>query len=328
MPKQLTNIDAGCIAIFLLFAIAVPPALGQAYPSRPIRLVTSFPPGGATDILARIMAQKLGAALGQSVVVENKPGAGGSIGGDAVAKAAPDGHTLLISGSSTFSTGRALGSKQPFDTVKDFAPFIHLINTPRVLVVSVNQPYKTVRELIAAAKAKPGVLNYGSNGNGSVGHLSTEAFKLAANVDIAQIPYKGTALAFTDLATGQISMMFDNIMSVQPGLKTGKIRALGITSATRSALMPDVPTMIEGGLPGFIDETHFGLFAPAATPAVILARLNAESNKILQSSEMKEQLAQQGALPVGGTPQEYVRYIANDTARWSKIVKEAGIKPE
>jgi tripartite-type tricarboxylate transporter receptor subunit TctC len=314
--------------LFLAMLFAVGAASAQAWPARQVRLVIPFPPGGATDIIGRIVAQRLSTALGQSVVVENKPGAGGAIGSDIVAKAAPDGYTILIGTSSTHSVAPALGVKLPYDPTRDFAPIIHLSDAPRVLVVSSTLPFKSVADLIASAKAKPGFYNYGSSGIGTTVHLSAEAFKLAAKVDVTHVPYKGTALVFTDLATGQISLMFDSIVSAQPSLKSGKVRALGVTSARRSPLMPELPTMVEAGLPGFIDETYFGLWVPAGTPAAVVARVNAEANKLLQGAEMKEQLAIQGASPVGGTAQEFTRRIADETAKWTRVVKEAGIKPE
>ena len=300
---------------------------GQTYPNRPVRLVSAFPPGGATDIIARLVSQYLGQSLGQAVVVENKPGAGGAIGADAVAKAPADGYTLLIAGSSVFSTAPAFGSKVPFDSARDFAPIAELVETPRVLVVSATLPYKSVQEFVAAATEKPGALNYASNGIGGTVQMSSEAFKLATGTDITHVPYKGTALALSDLASGQVAMLIDNIVSVQPSLQSGKARALAVTSSNRSALLPEVPTMREAGVPGFVDMTYFGLFAPAGTPDAVLAKLNAEINKMLQRPEVIDQLAQQGAIPVGGTPQDFASHIAAETAKWTKVVKDAGITP-
>jgi tripartite-type tricarboxylate transporter receptor subunit TctC len=317
------------LALFALTTVCAAPAtLAQSYPTRPIRLVIPFPPAGATDIVGRILAQKLGSALGQPVVVDNKPGAGGTIGTDMVAKATPDGYTILIATASTHSVGPALNAKLPYDTVKDFAPIIQLADAPHVLVVSSVLPYKSVSELIAAARAKPGALNYASSGVGTIVQLTAEEFKLAEKLLITHIPYKGTALAFSDLATGQVTLMFDNIISVQPSIASGKVRALGVTSARRSPLMPNVPTMVEAGVPAMVSEAYFGLWAPAGTPAAVVARLNAEVNKILLTPDMKDQLARQGAVAVGGTPQEFSRHIASETAKWTRVVKEAGIKPE
>jgi len=312
----------------LLALMATPLAQAQTYPSKPIRLVVPFPPAGATDITARMLAQKLSEALGQSMVVDNKPGAGGSIGTDIVAKAAPDGYTILIATSSTHSVGPALNPKLPYDAVKDFAPIIQLTDSPHVLVVSSVLPYKSVKELIAAAKAKPGSLNYGSSGVGSVVQLTAEEFKLETKTDITHIPYKGTALVFSDLATGQVSMMFDNVISAQPSLQSGKVRALGVTSAKRSSLMPDVPTMVEAGVPGFVSEAYFGLWAPAGTPVAVVNKINAAANKILQMPETREQFARLGAVAVGGTPQDFAKRINSETAKWVSVVKQAGIKAE
>jgi tripartite-type tricarboxylate transporter receptor subunit TctC len=317
------------LCLLSLFGLmCTPAAQAQTYPAKPIRLVIPFPPGGATDIIGRILAQKLGPVLGQAIVVDNKPGAGGAIGTDVVAKAPPDGYTILIATSSTHSVGPALGAKLPYDAVKDFAPIIHLADAPHVLVVSSTLPFKSVGELIAAARAKPGSLNYASSGVGTIVQLTAEEFKLDAKLDIAHIPYKGTALAFSDLATGQVAMMFDSIVSVQPGLQSGKVRALGVTSARRSPLMPGVPTMVEAGVAGFVSDAYFGLWAPAGTRAAIVARLNTETNKILLTAEMKEQLARQGAVAVGGTPQDFTKHISGETAKWTRVVKQAGIKPE
>ncbi|MDB5803389.1 MAG: extra-cytoplasmic solute receptor [Betaproteobacteria bacterium] len=312
----------------LLGLCALPAAQAQTYPAKPIRLVIPFPPAGATDIIGRVVAQKLGDALGQSIVVDNKPGAGGAIGSDVGAKAAPDGYTLLIATSSTHSVGPALSSKLPYDTVKDFTPIIHLADSPHVLVVSSVTPYKSVNELVAAAKAKPGSLNYGSSGVGTIVQLTAEEFKLATKTDIVHVPYKGTALVFGDLATGQVTMMFDNIVSVQPSLQSGKVRPLGVTSARRSALMPNVPTMIEAGVPDFVSDAYFGLWGPAGTPAAVVAKINAEANKILLTADLKERFAQLGCVPVGGTPQTFAQHINSETAKWTHVVKAAGIKPE
>jgi tripartite-type tricarboxylate transporter receptor subunit TctC len=303
-------------------------AQAQTYPTKPIRLVIPFPPAGATDITGRQLAQKLSEALGQSVVVDNKPGAGGAIGSDIVAKAPPDGYTILIATSSTHSVGPALNPKLPYDTNKDFAPIIQLTDSPNVLVVSSTLPFKSVQELVFAARANPGKYNYGSSGVGTVIQLASEEFKLATKTDIVHVPYKGTALVFGDLATGQVAMMFDNITSAQPSLQSGKVRALAVTSAKRSPLMPELPTMIEAGVPGYVGEVYFGLWAPAHTPQAVINRLNAEANKILKTQEFRDQLARGGAVAVGGTPQEFAKRIATESEKWKRVVKEAGIKPE
>ena len=312
----------------LLGLICLPAAQAQTYPTKQIRLVIPFPPAGATDITGRMLAQKLSDALGQAVVTDNKPGAGGSIGADIVAKAAPDGYTILIATSSTHSVGPALNPKLPYDTVKDFAPIIQLTDSPNVLVVTATLPFKSVNELVFAAKANPGKYNYGSSGVGTVIQLASEEFKLATKTNIVHVPYKGTALVFTDLANGQVTMMFDNITSAQPSLQTGKVRALAVTSAKRSPLMPELPTMIEAGVPGYVGEVYFGLWAPAHTPKPIIDKLNAETNKILKTQEVRDQLARGGAVPVGGTPEQFTKRINGETEKWKRVIKEAGISAQ
>ncbi|HEY4375428.1 MAG TPA: tripartite tricarboxylate transporter substrate binding protein [Burkholderiales bacterium] len=323
---SLRALSAVLVALFAL--TAAPSAPAQTYPNKPIRLVIPFPPAGATDIVGRLMAQKLSESLGQSVVVDNKPGAGGAIGTDIVAKSPPDGYTILIATTSTHSIGPALYAKLPYDTVKDFTPIIHLSDSPHVLVVSSMLPYKTVGELIAAAKAKPGSLNYSSSGVGTIIQLTAEQFKLITHTNIVHVPYKGSALAFGDLATGQVSMMFDNVISAQPSLLSGKVRPLGVTSAKRSTLLPNVPTMDEAGVKGMVSDAYFGLWGPAGTPAPVVNRINADANKILQTADLKERFAQLGCVPVGGTPQAFAQHIASETAKWSAVIKAAGIKPE
>jgi len=318
---------AGAIALALA-AMAASEARAQAYPNKPIHLVIGFAPGGAADYVARGMSDSMSRTLGQPVLVENRAGAGSSIAAEYVAKSAPDGYTILIATTSTHSVGPALSAKLPYDTVKDFTPIVHLADSPHVLVVSSMTPYKTVNELIAAARAKPGSLNYGSSGVGTIVQLTAEEFKLATKTDIVHVPYKGTALVFGDLATGQVTMMFDNVISAQPSLQSGKVRPLGVTSAKRSTLMPSVPTMVEAGVPDFVSQAYFGLWGPAGLPAAIVTRINAEANKILQTADLKERFAQLGCVPVGGTPQAFAQHINSETAKWTHVVKAAGIKPE
>jgi tripartite-type tricarboxylate transporter receptor subunit TctC len=308
--------------------MCLPAAQAQTYPTKQIRLVIPFPPAGATDITGRMLAQKLSDALGQAVVTDNKPGAGGAIGAEIVAKAPPDGYTILIATSSTHSVGPALNPKLPYDTVKDFAPIIQLTDSPNVLVVTSTLPFKSVNELVFAARANPGKYNYGSSGVGTVIQLASEEFKLATKTNIVHVPYKGTALVFTDLANGQVTMMFDNITSAQPSLQTGKVRALAVTSAKRSPLMPELPTMIESGVPGYVGEVYFGLWAPAGTPKAVIDKLNAETNKILKTQDVRDQLARGGAVAVGGTPEQFTKRINGETEKWRRVVKEAGISAQ
>ncbi len=307
---------------------ALPSALAQTYPAKSIRMIIPFPPGGATDIVGRVLAQKLGDQLGQSVVVENRPGAGGAIGSEMTAKAAPDGYTIQMATVSTHSIGPALNPKTPYDVKRDFAPVIHLANTPNVLIASPVLPINNLKELIAYAKANPGKLNFSSSGNGTIVHMTGEMFKMETGTFIVHIPYKGTALAIPDLIAGQIAFMFDNLSSALPHIKGGKVKTLGVSQLKRSPLLPDVPTMDEAGLKGFESNTYFGVFAPAGTPVPIVQRLNAEINKALQAPDFRERLAANGAEPAGGTPEQFARVIERETAKYAAVIKRAGIKPE
>ncbi len=298
------------------------------YPSRPIRLVVPFPPAGATDILSRDLMQRLSMRLGQQVVIDNHPGAAGIIGSDIVAKAAADGYTLLMATTSTHSVAPALTPKLPYDPVKDFAPVCMVAISPNVLVVPVTLPVNSVKDLVALAKAKPGTLNFGSAGTGGIVHLTSEMFRYRTGIDIVHVPYKGTQLVIPDLISGQISMLFDNIVSAQPNLKTGRLKAIGISSLKRSPLMPDVPTIAESGVPGFEAYTWFGVYAPANTPKEIIAKLNRELIAVLNSSDMRERLAILGAEPVGSTPEGMAKTVAAETEKWSKVIREANVKVE
>jgi tripartite-type tricarboxylate transporter receptor subunit TctC len=302
-------------------------AHGQtAYPSKSIRLVVPFPPAGATDILSRDLMQRVSARLGQQVVVDNRPGAGGTIGSDLVAKAAADGYTLLMATTSTHSIGPTLTPKLPYDPVKDFAPVSVIAVSTNLLVVPSSLQVNSVKELVALAKAKPGQLNFGSSGTGTIVHLSGEMFRHRTGTDIMHVPYKGTQLVVPDLISGQISMLFDNIVSAQPNLKTGRLKAIGISSLKRSPLMPEVPTIAESGYPGFEASVWFGVYAPAGTPKEIIARLNREIVAALHSPEMKERLAILGAEPIGSTPEEMAHTVAGETAKWARVIKDANVR--
>ena len=298
-------------------AAMLPAARAQGYPAKSIRMIIPFPPGGATDIVGRVLAQKLGDQLGQSVVVENRPGAGGAIGSEMTAKAAPDGYTIQMATVSTHSIGPALNPKTPYDVKRDFAPLIHLANTPNVLIASPVLPINNLKELIAYAKANPGKLNFSSSGNGTIVHMTGEMFKMETGTFIVHIPYKGTALAIPDLIAGQIAFMFDNLSSALPHIKGGKVKTLGVSQLKRTPLLPDVPTMDEAGLKGFESNTYFGVFAPADTPVPIVQRLNAEINKALQAPDFRERLAANGAEPAGGTPEQFARVIERETAKYA-----------
>ena len=310
----------------LLLGLVFALASAQSYPTKPIRLVVPFPPGGATDILARDVAQKLTEAWGQSVIVDNRPGAGGNIGSELVAKSAPDGYTLEMGTVGTHAINASLYAKMPYDHVKDFTPVILVAGVPNVLVVNPSVPANSVAELIAYAKANPGKLNFASSGNGTSIHLSGELFKVMAGVQIMHIPYKGSTPALQDLLAGQVQMMFDNLPPSLPQIKAGKLRALAVTSLTRAPALPDVPTLSEAGLPGFEASSWFGILAPAGTPAPIVAKLNAEIAKYLATPEAKEKLAKQGANAAGGTPDDFAKHIAAETAKWAKVVKDSGAK--
>ena len=322
------NLRIPLLVLLAAVSAIVPPAAAQApaYPTKPIRIVVPFPPGGATDILAREVAQKLNEAWGQQVIVDNRPGAGGNIGSELVAKAAPDGYTLEMGTVGTHAINASLYAKMPYDNVKDFVPIILVAGVPNVLEVNPSLPVNSVAELIAYAKANPGKLNFASSGNGTSIHLSGELFKAMAGVEMTHVPYKGSAPALQDLIAGQVQLMFDNLPPSLPQIKAGKLRALAVTSSVRAPALPDVPTVAEAGLPGFEASSWFGLLAPAGTSPAIVAKINAEVAKWLATPEAKENLSKQGANAAGGTPEDFASHIAAETAKWAKVVKESGAK--
>jgi tripartite-type tricarboxylate transporter receptor subunit TctC len=301
-------------------------ALAQAWPSKPIKYVVPFAPGGTTDILARTVGEKLSIALGQPVVVENKPGAGGGVGADFTAKAAPDGYTIMGGTISTHAINASLYSNLPYDPVKDFAAITMIARVPNLLVINPGIPAKNVAELIALMKANPGKYTFASSGNGTSQHLSGELFKSMAGVDMQHIPYKGSPPALQDVVGGQVSMTFDNITTAWPLAKAGKLRPLAVTTAKRSSVAPEVPTLAESGLPGFEIGSWQGVFAPAGTPPEIVKRLNAEIVKILNMPDVKEKLIGLGAEPVGDTPEQFSAYVKTEVVKWSDIVKKSGAK--
>ncbi|MBL8380440.1 MAG: tripartite tricarboxylate transporter substrate binding protein [Burkholderiales bacterium] len=317
-----------CSVCAVLATSAPLPAASQPYPAKPVRMIIPFPPGGATDILGRVLAQKLSEQLGQSVVIDNRPGAGGGIGTELTAKAPPDGYTIQMATVSTHSIGPALNPKTPYDVKRDFVPIAHVADATNILITSPTLPVSTLKELIAHARANPGRLNFSSSGNGTIVHMTGEMFKMATGTFIVHIPYRGTALAIPDLIAGQVAFMFENIASGLPHIKSGKVRALGISQLKRSPLVPDIPTMDEAGLKGFESNTYFGVFAPAGTPPAVAQRLNAEINKAVESTDVRGRFAALGAEPVGGTSEQFARVIERETVKYAAVIKRAGIKPE
>ena len=311
----------------LAAAMSVGSAFAQAWPSKPITLVVPFPAGGTTDVLARSLAEKLQQALGQTVIVENKPGAGATLGADFVAKSKPDGHVLLV-GAVHHTIASSVYKKLPYDFQKDFAPITTIALVPNVLVVSASNPAKTVAELVVQAKAQPGKLTFGSNGNGTAQHLIGTQFENATGTELTHIPYKGSGPLVTDLIGGQITMSFDTITPVLPHIKAGKLRPLAVTTAKRASALPEVPTLAEAGVKGIDTGTWFGLLAPAATPKDVVSRLNAEAVKVIQSPDFKKRMDEIGAEPIGNSGEQMTAQIKADTDKFAKLVKDAKVTIE
>lgn len=301
-------------------------ALAQPWPAKPIRIVVPFPPGGGTDTIARETSQRVAAATGWTFVIENKPGAGGNLGVDAVAKSAPDGYTLVIGQTSNLAINPTLYAKMPYDPQKDLVPVVLLANAPLVMVTGTGTPYRTLADAVAAAKAKPGALNFASPGNGTVAHLTAELFQKAAGLKMQHIPYKGAAQALTDVISGSVDLYMSSVPTLIGQIRNGKLRPLAVTSARRVDDLPNVPTINESGYKGFDAVTWFGLLAPAGTPRDVVARLNAEFNKALSQDEVRKSLGDQGADPAGGTPEQFAALIRDDIPRWGKVVKESGAR--
>ena len=302
-------------------------AAAQAYPAKPVRIVVPSSAGGGTDIVARIVAPELSKRLGQQVIIDNRPGAGTMIGIEIAAKSPPDGYTLLM-GLSTLAINSALYKKVPYDPVKDFAPVTVAVSSASIIVVHPSVPARTVKELIAFARARPGQMNYASAGSGTYPHMTMELFLSMAKLKMVHIPYKGTGPAMIDIVAGHTSVMAATILTGMPQIRAGRLRPLGISSAARSAIAPEIPTVSEAGLPGFESVQWYGLLAPAQTPQEIVTRLHAEMARILQQPEVKERFAGDGADPVGNTPDEFARYIQSELVKWAKVAREAGIKQE
>ena len=307
--------------------VAAPVALAQSYPSKPITIIVPFPPGGTTDVLARAVAQKMNEAWGQPVLVENRPGAGATIGAAQVAKAPADGYTLLM-GAVHHTIATSIYPKLPYDFQKDFAPITIVATVPNVLTVNPGVPAQNVKELVAYGKSNPGKLTFGSNGQGTAQHLIGEQFAAMTGVELLHVPYKGSGPLTTDLIAGQVLMSFDTMTPVLPHIKAGKLRALAVTTAKRSASLPDLPTLAESGLTGFDQGTWFGLLAPAATPKDIVARLNTEMVKVIQSAEFRKRMAEIGAEPIGNSSEQMAQQIKEETEKFAKLVKEAKVTIE
>lgn len=317
-----------CILALAAPTIASPAyAAAESFPSHALRMIVPFAPGGVADIVARIVGQQMGESFGQNVVIDNRAGAGGSIAGEITAKAKPDGHTILLCSSSVVVINPLLSLSLQYDPKRDLAPVSLLSSSPYVLLVHPSSPFANVRDLVAAARAKPGALNYGTAGIGSASHLVTEIFRSAANIQITHVPYKGTALATTDLLSGQLQMMFDAISASLPNIKAGRLRALGIATRKPFALTPNIPAISESGVPGFEGTTWQGLCAPGATPKPVIAALNKAAVQAVKSPELTERFASLGVEGVGSTPEEFRSFIRAELTRWEKAIKDAGIKP-
>ena len=317
-----------CFVLSILSACFASDVCAQGYPSKPVKMIVGFSPGGGTDILARIVGQKLGEAWGQSVIVENRPGASATIGAAVVAKAPPDGYTLAMGQLTPNAIAPALFASLPYDAVKDFVPIILVGTSPNVLVVNPSVPARSVAELIALAKSKPGRLTYASSGAGSLQHIAAELFKSAAGVDIVHVPFKGSGQAVIDLISGQVDMNFDSIPAVIQHVKSGKLRAIAVTSAKRASGLPEIPTIAESGLPDYDLTTWWGLFAPAGTPTEIVAKIHRDTLAALGNADLKERFAALSVDPGGGSSRDFADYVRQEIAKYERIVKQLNIKPE
>jgi tripartite-type tricarboxylate transporter receptor subunit TctC len=321
--KLLRLLTAGLSACTLALA-AAGGAQAQAYPSRPVKLVIPFPAGGATDLFGRVLSQKLGERLGASVVVENRPGAGGTIGSEQAAKSPADGYTLLLATSSTHSIGPALNPRLGYEVATDFTPIAHVGNAPSIMLVPNSSPAKTLKDWIELARKNPGRMNYASSGNGTIVQLSTELFKAQAGLFMVHIPYRGTALAIPDLVSGKVDVLFDSLPTGLPHVRDGRLRALAVTSAKRTDMAPDLPAVAEV-LPGYESNTWFGLYGPKGLPAELVGRLNGAVNQVLADPEIKDRLARLGIEPVASTPAQFERMVAADATKWRRIIVERKI---
>ncbi len=303
-------------------------AADAPFPAKPIRFILGYPPGGASDAVARLLVGPMTARLGQQIVIDNRPGAGGNIAGEIAARAAPDGHTWFLGNNGILATNQALYQKMPFDSLRDFATVVLIATQPSVLVTHPSLPVKNVKDLVALAKARPGQLNYASSGTGTAGHLAGELFKGLTGVSYQHIPYKGGGPAVIDLVSGQVHFMFATAVSVIPHTRTTRLRALAVTSAQRSPSVPELPTVAESGIAGFEALTWHGVVVPAATPAPVIAKINAEFNAVLATSELRDRLATQGVEARGGKPEEFAAFLRAEIPKWSKVVRDSGAKAD
>jgi tripartite-type tricarboxylate transporter receptor subunit TctC len=325
---RLRGLAAGFCLLPSALCLGIAGAEAQQYPVRPIRFVVPFAPGGSTDLVARLLAARLPESLGQSVVVDNRPGAGGVVGAEIAARAPADGYTMLLGSPGPLTINPGLQSKVPYDTLRDFSPITLVTVSPFTLVLHPSVAAASVRDLIALAKAKPGQLNYGSAGNGSVGHFAAEQFKALAGVDLVHVPYKGAGPAVNDLLGGRLHVMFENLPTIVTHVRAGKLRMLAVGTRSRSALVPEYPTMQEAGVPGYEQATAFGVLFPAKTPAALVARMNRDVRRVLDNPEVRERLSAQGLEAAGGTPRQYAAHLEEELARYARIAKAAGIRIE
>ncbi|MDH4150685.1 MAG: tripartite tricarboxylate transporter substrate binding protein [Betaproteobacteria bacterium] len=310
------------------FVLAAGLAVAQPYPSKAVRIIVPFPPGAGVDIVTRAVSGRFSEALGQQLIIDNRAGAGGILGAELATKAAPDGYTLLMGTAGMLTVIPHLNSKAPYSVERDFSPVSQVASVPSLLVVHPSLPVKSVKDLITLAKAKPGAINYASTGNGTLPHLAAEFFKLQARVDMVHVPYKGSAPATTDLLGGNVEVFFGNMLSVIEQVRSGRLRALAVTSLRRQAVAQDIPTMVESGFPGFEAGTWFGLLVPARTPRDIINRLQSDVAKAVRQPDVQKQLAGQGATTIGSTPEEFAAYIKSESAKWAKVLAASGVKAD
>lgn len=321
----MNRFDGITVAMLAVFAVAA--AQAQTFPTRPIRVIVPSAAGGGTDITARLIAPRMSELLGQQIVVENRAGAAMIIGSEAVARAAPDGHTLLM-GISTLTINPWVHKKLPYDTVRDFMPISQIVSLPNVLIVHPSLPAKSVKEFVALAKARPGTLNFGSAGIGSSLHLSMELLMAMTGIRLEHVPYKGSAPALIDMLAGQVVAMTGTMITVIPHVRSGRLRALGVTSLTRSSVMPEVPTIAEAGVAGYEAVQWYGLLAPGGTPREVIVKIHEAAARALQDAGLRKRFLDDGVEPIGGTPDQFATVIRDDLAKWAKVVQAAGIRPE